>query len=86
MAYVIRKAQPGDAPALTDFLIGLGWFQHYFDALPHEAIQQQIDSHLGLCLADNSHSIYVAESIETEIVGYVAPKIVDVKCVPSRQW
>ena len=72
MTFLIRKAQLGDASAITDFLIDLGWFQHYFDVAASEVIQARVSQHLSLCLADGSHSVCVAENPENEIVGYVA--------------
>lgn len=72
MTFLIRKAQLSDANMITDFLIDLGWFQHYFDATPGNVIQERVRQHLSLCLADGSHSVWVAENPENEIVGYVA--------------
>jgi len=69
---MIRKAQPADAPALTDLLIGLGWFQHYFADAPAQVIQERVGQHLALCLADASHSVYVAETPESDLAGYLA--------------
>jgi GNAT superfamily N-acetyltransferase len=37
-----------------------------------EVIQSRVSRPLQLCLADNSHSIYVAERPEGELVGYIA--------------
>jgi GNAT superfamily N-acetyltransferase len=68
----IRKTQHSDAAALTDLLIGLGWFQHYFGSAPDEVIQSRVSRHLQLCLADNSHSVYIAEDSTGDTVGYVA--------------
>jgi GNAT superfamily N-acetyltransferase len=66
----IRPAQLTDAAALTDLLIGLGWFQHYFGNTPLEVIQERVRQKLSLNLADRSHSVYVAENSNGQIVGY----------------
>lgn len=72
MAALIRKAQHSDADAVTALLTGLGWFDHYFKTESAEDVQKRIGRHLSLCLADQSHSVYVAENADSEIVGYVA--------------
>jgi GNAT superfamily N-acetyltransferase len=69
---MIRKARLSDLNGLTRLLIGLGWFQHYFEAQPVEASEQRIGRHLSLCLADPSHSVYIAEIPAGEIEGYVS--------------
>ncbi len=72
MTFHIRLAKLDDAAKLADLIIGLGWFQHHFGSASNEVIQDQICQRLLLCLADNSHSIYVAENPDGDIVGYVA--------------
>ncbi|GIK41129.1 MAG: hypothetical protein BroJett011_49620 [Chloroflexota bacterium] len=72
MIFHIRPAQLTDAAALADLLTGLGWFQHYFDDAPPEVIQEGVRQKLSLNLADKSHSIYVAETPESQIAGYTA--------------
>lgn len=70
MLFQIRNAQQQDAAGIADVLRDVGWFGH-IDAEEPEATITRIEKHLALCLADDSHSIYVAES-EGMIVGYAA--------------
>jgi GNAT superfamily N-acetyltransferase len=67
----IRKAQMDDVPALADLLRGLGLFS-LLSAETLEATQARVARHLALSLADDSHSVYVAESPSGEMVGYGA--------------
>jgi len=69
--YTLRKTQPGDAPALTALLRGLNWFERIAGELP-EKTAANVARHLEQCLADGSHSIYVAEDQNGELAGYVA--------------
>jgi GNAT superfamily N-acetyltransferase len=69
---MIRTARPDDAAALADLLVSLGWFQHYFTGVSPEAVQEQVGRHLGQCLANASHSVYVAETPAGELAGYLA--------------
>jgi hypothetical protein len=62
ITFQVRPAHRGDAPALTDLLIDIGWFQHYFDAVSAEVLRERIGQRLQLDLADSSHSVYVAEN------------------------
>lgn len=52
---MICKAQQADARALTDLPVGLGWFEHYFEGVSREALQERVGRHLEHCLADASH-------------------------------
>ena len=69
---MIRKAQQGDAWALTGLLMGLGWFEHYFSGASREALQDRVGQHLERCLADVSHSVYVTEIAQGELAGYLS--------------
>ena len=72
MTVLIRKARPDDIGALADLLIGLGWFQRYFEAASEAVIRARVGQHLGQCLADQSHSVYVAEGAAGQVDGYIA--------------
>lgn len=73
MSYTIRKANLNDTAALTDLILGLGWFAHYFEHLSGDEACQRVGEHLNQCLADASHSIYVAAAgTAAQIVGYTA--------------
>ena len=63
----IRPAQIEDAAAITAILQQLEWFSHYGEITPLRVSRQ-----LELCLADASHSVYLAETPSGEIVGYGA--------------
>jgi GNAT superfamily N-acetyltransferase len=70
MEFTIRKANPEDASALAALIRGLGMFAHISAEGP-EATSVRVARHLALCLADDSHSVYVAVN-EGEITGYVS--------------
>lgn len=71
MQYQIRKAQEKDAAALSDLLAGIGWFGH-LENEPADQTRQRVRRHLGLCLSDESHSVFIAESPSGELLGYCA--------------
>lgn len=65
----IRRVVHEDAPALAELLLDVGWFEWIKDK-PAETVTAQVERQIAHCLADNSHSIYVAESSAGRIVGY----------------
>jgi hypothetical protein len=67
----IRKATDQDAPAIAELLRSLELFAHIQAQTP-ETVREQVSLNLGLCTADNSHSVYVALNPTGEIVGYCA--------------
>jgi GNAT superfamily N-acetyltransferase len=69
MTYPIRPAQPTDAEALAQLLLDLGWSAH-LGGKSVEEILPTVRQHLELCLADDSHSIYVAEAEGGGLAGY----------------
>ncbi|UCC87970.1 MAG: GNAT family N-acetyltransferase [Anaerolineales bacterium] len=71
MKMQIREAQTSDANSITCILRELGWFDH-LSSEAVETTQQRIASHLRLCRADSSHSVYVAENSAGDVVGYGA--------------
>ena len=66
----IRAARSDDAAGIADLIVRLGTFQHHFEGLSTDAIQQRVGKHLELCLADDSHTVFVA--VTDRIVGYAA--------------
>lgn len=67
---VIRRATAEDAPALAALVRGL----ERFDWLREEPLAQTVERVarlLALCLADDSHSVYVAEQ-DGVLLGYLA--------------
>ncbi len=69
MRIQIRKISAQDAPRITELLKDIGWFES-FKSEPIEAASQRVRLHIEQCLADNSHSIFVAEARDGAIVGY----------------
>lgn len=63
----VRQGKLGDAAAIAAILQELEWFSHYGELTP-----DQVGRQLGRCLADDSHSVYVAETPSGEVVGYGA--------------
>ncbi|GAB4441918.1 MAG: hypothetical protein Fur0044_38360 [Anaerolineae bacterium] len=69
---LIRPAYLDDADALTDLILDLGWFQHYFEGASLEEVQARIAHKLRLTLDSESHSVYVAENPAGQMEGYVS--------------
>jgi GNAT superfamily N-acetyltransferase len=69
MAFAIRKAAADDAHQLALLLGGIGWFEA-FESETIDASVARVSARLRQCLADASHSVYVAESPGGEIAGY----------------
>ncbi|MCB8983112.1 MAG: GNAT family N-acetyltransferase [Ardenticatenaceae bacterium] len=68
---LIRRAALPDVLPLARLLRELGWFA----ALQNETSDEtavRVRHHLELCLADDSHVVFVAESETGEVVGYTA--------------
>ena len=70
MEVIIRKAGIEDAGSLACILGGLGGFAA-FEHEDAESSTERVRRHLDLCLADDSHSVYVAETAGS-ILGYVS--------------
>jgi GNAT superfamily N-acetyltransferase len=60
MSVIIRPANAGDIPGITDVLMNLGWFD-YLSSAPLDVAQGQIGRHLALCMSDKSHTVFVAD-------------------------
>jgi len=65
----IRQVSFQDAPQLAELLREIGWFESFKNE-PFEAVSQQVRLRIEQCLADNSHSMFVAEPGDGKIVGY----------------
>src|SRR5262245_52862899 len=65
----IRKLAAQDAPQIAELLKEIGWFE-YFKNESIAVASQRVRLHIEQCLADNSHSTFVAESADGKIVGY----------------
>jgi len=69
MSIRIRNVLLQDAEDIAEIIRELGWFEH----LQSESAQttaERVRKHISLCLADNSHSAFVAENEAHRIVGY----------------
>ena len=69
MEIKIRKAVIDDAAQLAKLLQEIGWFEAFSSRELKDSIAR-VEGRLRQCLADDSHSIYVAESPHGEIAGY----------------
>lgn len=69
MKIIVRRAEITDAAAICTILQLLSWFPHLNS--PDLSATDQVVNHLHSCLADNSHSVYVAEA-DGKIIGYAA--------------
>ena len=71
MEIPIRRAVIDDAPELAKLLRGIGWFESFRSRDLKDSVAQ-VESRLRQCLADSSHSVYVAERPSGEIAGYAS--------------
>lgn len=71
MKSIIRPATTKDAASIAAILQKLGWFNQ-LNTEPTEITSNRIANHICRCLADDSHSIFVAEIEKTTVVGYAA--------------
>lgn len=69
MEIAIRNATLDDARQLALLLQGIGWFEA-FNSGDIEPSRARVEARLTQCLADPSHSVFVAEWPAGEIAGY----------------
>ena len=69
MSTQIRKATVDDKRKLAALLKEIGWFDR-FNQGEIDELATQVGARLEQCLADGSHSVFVAEEQAGEIVGY----------------
>ena len=67
----IRPATPSDAAGIGAILRELGWFPHINSEAPAET-ESRAARRVELCLADDSHTILVAENSAGMVVGYLS--------------
>lgn len=67
----IRRATKDDAQTLAEMLRALGTIKHVITEAP-EATAARVTRHLGMCLADQSHLILLAEDDACALAGYLA--------------
>ena len=70
-AWRIRPATPNDVEAIAVIIKGLGWFSFINDESTAET-ETRVKRHLHLCLADDRHTVLVAEVAGGAVLGYVA--------------
>jgi GNAT superfamily N-acetyltransferase len=69
MTIEIRKASAQDAAQLAELLKDIGWFESFKNE-PVAVATERVRFHVEQCLADHSHSLFVAPSPDGKIVGY----------------
>jgi GNAT superfamily N-acetyltransferase len=67
---IIRKVKESDYEQLIDLLINIGWFNELLIG-SRESLNQKFLNDIRQCLADKSHSFYVAEE-SNYILGYAS--------------
>ena len=68
---IIRTVAIDDSKAIAAILIELGWFDYMKTESPHET-QARVEQHMKMCLADDSHTVLVAENSAGDVVGYIS--------------
>lgn len=71
MEIPIRRAIIDDAQQLAKLLQEIGWFEAFRGRDLKDSVAK-VESRLRECLADSSHSVYVAEQPGGEIAGYAS--------------
>ncbi len=71
MNFHVRHAEPDDAASIADLLRSIPWFTR-IAAEPAESTRVNVLSELNRCLADDSHSVSVAETDTGAVIGYVS--------------
>lgn len=69
MDIMVRQAHLADAPGIARVLRELGWIDH----LAHETEDltvKRVVERLALAHSDQSHTVYVAEGADGEVMGY----------------
>lgn len=84
MNFTIRKAKESDAEAISQIIGELGWFAWLNSTSAEETITQ-IQQHIASCHANDSHSVYVAENAQSQVIGYVAVHWLPCPFLPKLQ-
>jgi GNAT superfamily N-acetyltransferase len=69
--FAIRQVEPGDAGAIRDILLELGWFAFIEDS-PRAEVEDLISRHISLCIADDCHLLLAAEAAVGAAVGFIS--------------
>jgi GNAT superfamily N-acetyltransferase len=67
----LRKVSIDDAQELASLLKGIGWFE-FLEKRSDDQAREHVKAQLARCFADDSHCIYVAESDDGKLIGYVS--------------
>jgi GNAT superfamily N-acetyltransferase len=71
MEFTVRNATLADAPDLANLLRVTGWWAHIAAETSQQTVEH-VTRHLALDLADDSHTVFVAEGPDGHIIGYAA--------------
>jgi GNAT superfamily N-acetyltransferase len=69
MEIKIRNVQVQDAEFITGIIREIGWFEH-LKSETAQATEERVRRHISACLANDSHSAFVAEDENHGVVGY----------------
>ncbi|MCL6100822.1 MAG: GNAT family N-acetyltransferase [Bacteroidetes bacterium] len=67
----IRKVKESDCNQLIDLLNDIGWFSEILSR-PKDLLKDKFLRDIGFCLKDDSHSLYVVEGPDNNILGYAS--------------
>jgi GNAT superfamily N-acetyltransferase len=71
MTITYRKVQPQDAEKLAHLIRSIGFFKTFTELSLEEAVSS-VRRQINHCLADNSHTIYVAEDGPDSLLGFIS--------------
>ena len=67
----LRRVSIDDAEELASLLKDVGWFE-FLEKRSDDEVREHVKFQLARCLADDSHLLYVAESDDGKLIGYVS--------------
>jgi GNAT superfamily N-acetyltransferase len=65
----IRNVQVQDAEVISGIIREVGWFEH-LKSETAQATEERVRKHISACLANDSHSSFVAEDENHNVIGY----------------
>jgi GNAT superfamily N-acetyltransferase len=71
MDIMVRQASLADARGIARVLRDLGWFEHLAQE-SEDATTQRVTERLQTAQSNQSHTIYVAEGMDGQVMGYCA--------------
>ena len=80
----IRLMLEADAEHIAKILRETGWFDHMAEEASNEAALR-IRAQIAMCLADDSHTVYVAENASGQVVGYASTHWLPSLFLPGSQ-